>query len=382
MNEKCDYFNRKECSSCALLALPEEQRALRKENRFIVSVREVLGESVSISSLWQPKKVFPSRGKAKLSVSGTLKDPVIGLVDRNLESTELLDCPLHLPQLNELLHFLKALITEHKIAPYHIERKLGELKGLILKSNESGSEVIVRFVLRSHEAVSKVKRAARDLQKEFPFVKVVSANIQPLPAAILEGEEEVFLTEQNIIWDNFSGRKVAFQPQSFSQVTHETADALYQHVAKHLKQSSVQSMLDLFCGVGGFLLVASDALKWGHGVELSAQAIECAKLSCNENKIQNLKFEAADVEKFLATYTSPIPDALLFNPPRRGVSPSMIEYAKQLGPRVIVYSSCNPTTLLRDLKLLSPEYTVKNLDPFDMFPLTEHLEVVAFLEKH
>lgn len=381
MNEKCDYFIQKKCRSCGLLALPEAERTLHKEQKLKKDVREVLGEGITIAPFWQPKKIFPSRSKAKLSVAGTVKEPVIGLVDLSLESTELLDCPLHLPQLNELLHFIKTRIVEHKIAPYHIKRQQGELKSLILKSNDSGSEVIVRFVLRSQDALSKVKKAARETQKQFSFVKVVSVNIQPLPAAILEGEEEIFLTENKTIWESLGKYKMAFHPQSFAQVTPETTGALYRHVVETLKKASVRSMLDLFCGVGGFSIAAADTLKWGHGVELSSQAVECANLSCVENKIDNLKFETADVEKFIEIYAGPVPDAVLVNPPRRGISSSIIDRVKTLGPRVIVYSSCNPTTLLRDLKLLSPQYSVKNLSPFDMFPLTEHLEVVAFLEK-
>lgn len=379
MEETCPYFNRGQCRSCSLLDQPAERRALDKFTRFAASVNESLGAGASISPLWQPSRVFPSRTKAKFSVSGNMKEPVIGLTDQNQRSVELLDCPLHLPELNEVLPFIKNGISAHKIAPYHIERQQGELKGLILKSNEDGSQVLLRFVLRSKEALSRVKRLAREIHKEFPFVKVISVNIQPLPAAILEGEEEVFLTGEKVIWESFAGVKMAFQPQSFSQVTHETAEALYSHVAGLLAQTSTKSLLDLFCGVGGFSLIASPRLEWGKGVELSKQAIECAALSCKENGISNLAFEAGDVEKYLAEYSGERPEAILFNPPRRGLSPAIIERAVSLEPRVVLYSSCNPETLLRDLKQFEKSYSVKSLAPFDMFPLTEHLEVVALL---
>lgn len=365
-----------------MLGLSQSERGTHKQRRFEAIVGERLGAHIPIDPIWEPQRIFPSRNKAKLSVSGSMKAPVIGLVDQSSDSVELLDCPLHRPELNVLLHALKRLIVEHKIAPYHIERRQGELKGLLLKSNEDGSGAIVRFVLRSREALSKVKKAARELLREFAFVKVVSANIQPLPAAILEGEEEILLTERAEIWERFGDTQLAFGAQSFSQVTHETAGALYEHVAGFVREREIRSMLDLFCGVGGFSVIAAPALEWGRGVELSPRAIECAKLACEKNQFANLSFESGDVETFLENYLGPKPDALLFNPPRRGVSISMIECVKKIAPRHVIYSSCNPETLLRDLGLLASHYAVLRLSPFDMFPLTEHLEVVAFLELH
>src|SRR5689334_19156778 len=101
--QKCAYFDRGECKSCSLLALPFEKRAEHKYSRFIAAARDVIGPGVPILPLWQPPKIFPSRTKAKLSVSGSMANPIIGLVDRELAATELLDCPLHLPELNAVL---------------------------------------------------------------------------------------------------------------------------------------------------------------------------------------------------------------------------------------------------------------------------------------
>jgi 23S rRNA (uracil747-C5)-methyltransferase len=378
----CVYFNRKECFSCSLLAIPEEARNRAKLATFEKNIESVLGSGLSLSALWQPKQSFQSRTKAKVSVTGTIKKPIIGLLNRNQQGTELLDCPLHIPQLNEVLSDLKRLITVCEIAPYHIDRRAGELKGFILKVDALGAQMIVRFVLRSTADLAKVKRAARELQKNFSFIKVVSANIQPLPAAIVEGDEEIALTKNEVIWEEFGKVKLAFQPQTFSQVTPETAVALYEKVLELLKINSVRSLLDLFCGVGGFSMVSAPVLDWGHGVELSKKSIACAKMSCKENGINNLNYEACNVEEFLKSYTGPIPDAVLLNPPRRGLSETIIEHVRRISPKFILYSSCNPDSMLRDLQLLQSKYSVKAIFPFDMFPLTEHLEVLTLLEKN
>ncbi|MBI3543097.1 MAG: 23S rRNA (uracil(1939)-C(5))-methyltransferase RlmD [Deltaproteobacteria bacterium] len=381
MAPSCAYFDRGECRSCSLLALPARERSASKLSRFTRDARAALGD-VPISALWEPPRAFGSRTKAKLAVSGSMRNAVIGLPDgASGESASLLDCPLHAPRLNEVLRFVKGAITEFKLAPYHVERRQGELKGIILKCNEDASQVLARFVLRSPEALPRVRRAARALVERLPFVRVVSANIQPLPAALLEGGDEIVLTEERFLWERYGDVLLAFQPQSFSQVTHATAEALYRHVAGVLSGSGARSLLDLFCGVGGFSLTAAGGMEWGLGVELSENAIECARLGAAENGATQLAFESGDVEAFLARYSGKKPDAVVVNPPRRGLSPAIVEGIKALRPGLIAYSSCNPETLLRDLRLFAPAYRVASLAPFDMFPLTEHLEAVATLAR-
>ena len=375
----CHYFANNLCRSCPQLELPEAERAPAKMARLRSSVQAALGTAEALTSLWSPREVFPSRSKAKLSVTGTLERPVLGLVDRNINATELLNCPLHFPRLNQIAALVKTLIAPCKLTPYDIKERRGELKGLILKANHDSSQILLRFVLRSTDAVGRIRKILPTIQAAHPEVKVISCNIQPIPAAVLEGPEEIVLTEQTVIWEIFGAVELAFGPQSFAQVTPETARALYAHVAARLATTPGMGLLDLYCGVGGFSISSAASLKWGHGVELSTQAIDCAQRAAKKNGLTQLNFSHGDVAELLKTYSGPRPDAVVVNPPRRGLSPEIIEYIKALQPRQIIYSSCNPETLLRDLKLFMPRYQVLQLAPFDMFPLTEHVEVVATL---
>ena len=138
-------------------------------------------------------------------------------------------------------------------------------------------------------------------------------------------------------------------------------------------------VLDIFCGIGGFALFASQFTKKVVGVEVSESAIKSAKLAAQDNGFKNIQFLPKDAEEFLTTYSGNRPDMLICNPPRRGLSNQIIEKINNLAPSSLIYSSCNPETLANDIQLLKENYQVRSLAPFDMFPLTNHLEVLAHL---
>ncbi len=313
-----------------------------------------------------------------MSVTGVLDAPCIGILDASLSGQELLDCPLHLPLINRTLAVVKGLIAPLKLIPYDISSRRGELKYLILHASRDQTQIMLRFVLRSTEAVARIRKAYSQLKAEIPELCSVSANIQPIPHAIVEGEEELLLGGDGILWEQYNSLSLAFAPQSFSQVTPETAEALYAYVTGLVREVAPRSLLDLFCGVGGFSLHGAQSVPTVTGVELSAQAIHCATLGAERNGLPHATFVSSPVDQFLAGSVSPI-DVVICNPPRRGLSAATIEQIAKLAPQRFIYSSCNPESLFRDLAMLKG-YRVISLAPFEMFPLTEHLEVVACLD--
>lgn len=379
----CRYFETKCCQSCSLLGLGPEGSARQKESSFFNQARQNLGSNLPLEALFIPTKFFASRGKAKLTVSGDVSAPIIGILDEKLQGVELLNCPLHLPEINKLLKLLPNFISREQLYPYDIEKRRGELKGLIIVANHNASEIILRFVLRSRNLLPRLKQALPQLQQDFPALKVLSANIQPIPHAILEGSEEILLSEQSTIEERYNSFIIKLAPQSFVQVTHETAVALYQHFAELVSHYAISSLLELYAGVGAFSFAAAAKLRWGVAVEISARAVECARLAAEQNAFPQLSFHAATAESFLASHKLPEkPEAVLVNPPRRGLSNQVITALQRLAPPYLFYSSCNPQTLFADLKYFLIDYSLLELKPFDMFPLTEHLEVFAVLKRH
>ena len=316
-----------------------------------------------------------------MSVTGTADTPIIGVTRPDMTSSDIKGCRLSSAPIASLLAFLSGFITRHDLHPYDIRARHGELKFLIVMTTANNDQGILRFVLKSSEVVPRIRKALPELLIAFPWLKVISCNIQPIPAAILEGPEEIVLTDCAAIRDDVAGVPLYFAPQSFMQVTPSIAKRLYRAAADVVIESRAQDVLDLFCGVGGFSLSCADVCGSITGIEISKQAIECATKSAAEMGLKNTRFISADVDKFLSGRSTLSPDLVITNPPRRGLSDNIVGYLLQAAPKKIVYSSCNPETFCRDVAMLAERYSLDSVTPFDMFPLTNHWEILGVLGK-
>src|SRR5665647_339992 len=198
MKSFCGYFNLGTCRSCSLIELSYQEQVQEKEQRLLAALKDF--GSFSHLSTYSSKSV-EFRNKAKLSVTGTVEDPVIGLMgESELDSgREILACPLHHPEINSILTEMPQFIREVKLQPYQVKTKTGELKGLILFHSESSHETSLRFVLRSRESYDRIKKIMPSLQAKFPGLVCISINLQPIAHAILEGPTEIMLTERTYI---------------------------------------------------------------------------------------------------------------------------------------------------------------------------------------
>lgn len=377
----CPYFSAGTCRSCSLLAIDPGKRVASKESMVLNALSAHGITPAAIEPIRIPKAPWGSRCKIKVSVTGTIESPILGIVRSDLSTQDLSECPLTPLHIQELLHSIKKLIFNAKLTPYDIKGRSGELKNIIVMSNHDASQGIVRFVLRSSEAIPRIKKTVQTLQDQHPWLTVVSCNIQPIPAAILEGPQEEILTTERAIEVRYNDITLSFLPQSFMQVTHEIAEALYARAASYVCERSFNHALDLFCGVGGFSLSVASSLKKITGVEVSPMAVESAQQTAARLGISHACFVADDVEAFLTTKLSDSPDLVIVNPPRRGLSEGIRTQLLSHTPSTIIYSSCDPHTFARDVHHLSQGYALKLIAPFDMFAMTEHCEVLGVLER-
>jgi len=377
----CEYFEAHHCRSCTLLALPYQTQLAKKE----AGLRHLLSalEPLTFLPIVPSEATFGSRNKAKLAVGGTTQDPLLGFPDRSGTITSVLKCPLHLQALNDLAAECLKEIQLCRLTPYDVKGRRGELKYLLLRASESTGELMLRVVLRSALQAPQARSLCEALIKRVPHLKVTSLNFQPQPMALVEGEREELLSKEQRIEEHLGKVRLLYSPQSFSQVTSSVAQELYQTAATWLLEAKSRSLLDLFCGVGAFTLFAASHLDRALGVELSPIAIEDARLAAALNGHTHLTFEALDVDAFLlgSKNLQRAYDALVVNPPRRGLSTTTIEAIRAIAPRTVIYSSCNAATLARDLSMLIPEFAVKRVQAFDMFPMTEHFETLVELAK-
>ncbi|MDU9353892.1 23S rRNA (uracil(747)-C(5))-methyltransferase RlmC [Klebsiella sp. 141153] len=369
----CALYDAGRCRSCQWLELPLTQQLADK----MANLRELLaGQPVMtwLAPVSGPETAF--RNKAKMVVSGSVERPLLGMLHRDGTPEDLTDCPLYPPSFAPVFAALKPFIARAGLTPYNVARKRGELKYLLLTESQQGG-MMLRFVLRSADKLAQLRAALPWLQQQLPQLKVITANIQPVHMAIMEGEQEIFLSDQPALAENFNGVPLWIRPQSFFQTNPTVASQLYATARDWVRALPVNHMWDLFCGVGGFGLHCVTPQMRLTGIEIAPEAIACAKQSAAQLGLSNLHFQALDSTQF-ATHEDDIPQLVLVNPPRRGIGAELCDYLSRMAPPYIIYSSCNARTMAADIDRLQG-YRVERVQLFDMFPHTAHYEVLTLL---
>ena len=370
----CALYAAGRCRSCQWLELPVSQQLADK----MADLRTLLADAPVAdwcAPVCGPESGF--RNKAKMVVSGSVERPLLGMLHRDGAPEDLTDCPLYPPGFAPVFAALKPFIARAGLTPYNVARRRGELKYILLTESRLDGGMMLRFVLRSETKLAQLRAALPALQAQLPQLKVITANIQPVHMAIMEGEREIFLTDQQALAENFNGVPLWIRPQSFFQTNPVVASRLYATARDWVRQLPVNHMWDLFCGVGGFGLHSATPEMRLTGIEIAPEAIACAKQSAAELGLNNLHFQALDSTQF-ATGEGDIPDLVLVNPPRRGIGDGLCDYLNRMAPEFIIYSSCNARTMAKDIARLAG-YRIERVQLFDMFPHTAHYEVLTLL---
>jgi 23S rRNA (uracil747-C5)-methyltransferase len=375
----CGYYDRGECRSCTSIAVDYSTQLREKETR--------LREALAFLELPELEATEASaqtgfRNRAKMVVTGTREEPVIGLAgeERLDAGRALLECPIHHPKLNAVIAGLPNYIREFNLLPYRIAERDGELKGLILFYSSETNELYLRFVLRSKECVSRIRKLLPKLQAEFPEIIVVSANIQPIPHAILEGPEEIFITERETIRHSIRGIPFRLAPQAFVQTNSVVASALYSTAAEWISEAKIERVAELYCGQGAFSFFAAKVAKTILGIDRNAEGVAAANRSAEEQGLSHLSFRSADAANVGSELEKFRPDLVLVNPPRKGLG-NAVGILRDLRPKNLIYSSCSVESLRTDLLALGEGYRVKRFKLFDLFPHTSHFETLISLER-
>ncbi|WP_145539877.1 23S rRNA (uracil(747)-C(5))-methyltransferase RlmC [Yersinia alsatica] len=370
----CAQYTAGSCRSCQWLDKPYPQQLTDKQHHL-----ESLLSGHTVAQWLDPVfgRESAFRNKAKMVVSGSVERPLLGMLHRDGTAVDLCDCPLYPASFAPIFAVLKIFIARAGLTPYNVARKRGELKFLLLTESTYSGELMLRFVLRSETKLAQLRAALPWLQQQLPQLAVISANIQPVHMAILEGEQEIALTEQQALPELFNQVPLFIRPQSFFQTNPQVAASLYATARQWVRELNIDSMWDLFCGVGGFGLHCADTDTQLTGIEISAEAIACARQSADQLGLKNVNFAALDSTRF-ATAEAQVPQLVLVNPPRRGIGSELCRYLSQMAPKFILYSSCNAETMAKDIGQLA-DYRIERVQLFDMFPHTSHYEVLTLL---
>ncbi|PUA81114.1 23S rRNA (uracil(747)-C(5))-methyltransferase RlmC [Nocardioides currus] len=365
---RCHHYDAFRCRSCSLLEVPRARQ---------LSDKEAHARSLVPAPSWLPTVAGPDAGfrnKAKMAVGGTASAPTLGILDRSHAGVDLRDCGLHSPGLTAALEVVARFVSRADLAPYDVGTRSGELKHVLMTESPDG-ELLLRLVVRSTADEARIRKHLPWLLDSLPRLRVVSLNVQPSHAAVLEGEREIVLTPETTLPMRLEGLELALRPQGFFQTNTLVAAALYAQARAWVTAIDPASVWDLYCGVGGFALACTAPGRSVTGVELSAEAVAAASATAPEG----VDFVAGDATQWALAQSSS-PDLVVVNPPRRGIGADLAGWLEASDVAHVVYSSCNAESLARDLATM-PSLRPVEARVLDMFPHTTHYEVIVLLAR-
>ena len=393
---RCHYFESGACRSCTLIETPYDRQLADAQER----CRELLPQVPAAA--WLPVSGSADRGfrnRAKLVVGGSPARVSLGILGPDGRGVDLRECAIQSPEIAAVIPTLAAFLERTGLPPYDVPGRRGEVKFVHVTSAPDGA-LMLRFVVRSERALEVLRGRLDELRRLVPQAEVISVNLLPEHKAVLEGEREEVLHGSALamrLGTQDRPLTLYLQPRSFFQTNTGVARELYAQAVAWAERGDPASVWDLYCGVGGFALHIAAALGGARevlGIEISEAAVDAARRSAREAGV-SARFVAADATEFAvsgagagasATTASSapsgaeLPELLVGNPPRRGLGAPLAEWVEGSGIPSVIYSSCNPVSLARDLVAM-PSYQVDAARVFDMFPHTSHLEVTVLLSK-
>ncbi len=358
----CPLFGR--CGGCQLMHLEYREQLEAKRMRVVDALQRIAKLDTEVLPCISSPQPLAYRNKIQLPVSSNNR---LGLFARNTHDlVEIEQCGIHCALGEKALGHIQSFLKHSKTT---------DLKHVLIKTAVHAKQILVVLVTRTKEPLNSL--ADRILQA-MSEIKGVVQNINPTDSNVILGSQFQTLAGQGWIEEKLCGLDFKVSPASFFQVNPMQAEALYKKVLELAHFTGNERVLDAYCGVGTLSLLAARVAKEVIGIEFVAEAIVDAKINAQRNHIENTQFICGLAEEKIATLGEV--DVAILNPPRKGCEPIFLETLIEKKPRRIIYVSCDPATLARDLQFLTQKnYRLETVQPFDMFPQTMHVECVASL---
>ena len=282
-----------------------------------------------------------------------------------------------------IIRTIRGLLRSFKIRTYDEDTGYGLLRHVLVRRGFTTGQVMVVLVLSSPILPSK-NNFVKALRKEHPEITTVVLNVNDKKTSMVLGERDIILYGKGYIEDILCGCTFRISPQSFYQVNPVQTERLYQTAMDYAELTGKERVIDAYCGIGTIGMVAAKKAREVIGVELNRNAVKDARTNAKLNQIKNITFYEGDAGRFMVSMAEEgeKADVVFMDPPRNGSDEAFLSSVIRLAPKRIVYVSCGPDTLARDLKYLTRNgYQVRKMQPVDMFGFTEHCEMVVQLVK-
>lgn len=290
-------------------------------------------------------------------------------------------CPVQDPRLNPLLQSIKQDLQKPRWSIYDETKRTGELRHLSLRVGQRTGEILLTLVVTTGN-LPGIQEQAQKWLTTYPGLVGVCLNYNPGHHNVILGSRTECVAGRPYLRENFAGLEFHLTSDTFFQINTEVAEDLLNWILQTLNCQGNETVVDAYCGIGTFTLPLAQKVKKVLGLEVQETAVEQAKLNAARNGLDQVQFQTGTVETLLEQLTE-VPDIVLLDPPRKGCDPKVLETLLTLKPDRIVYISCKPATLARDLKILCQPggYELTQVQPADFFPQTPHVESAAVLRK-
>lgn len=372
----CPLFG--QCGGCQLMHLNYSEQLIEKQKQVENALKRIGKLDVTVEPTLPSPLPLQYRNKIQLPVKQGTDGPYLGLYARSSHDLVKVDhCHIHCSIGEEIYQKVKGFLSTSNIESYDGERETGELRSILIKSSINLGEVLVVLVTKTHH-VKNLQDFAEKIMNTSPLIKGVVQNINGAKGNGILGNRYQLLCGSMHIRERLSDLYFHISPASFFQVNTNQAEKLYQKALEISCLNGTEIILDAYCGVGTLSLYFARHCKKIIGIECVAEAIKDAKENAKLNEIYNATFVCAYAEDYIKNIQSI--DLVILNPPRKGCERSFLDGIKKINPKKIIYISCNPSTLARDLAILQAYgYSIEIVQPFDMFPQTAHVECLVKL---
>lgn len=341
-------------------------------------------QDVNIHPIIGMEQPFHYRNKAQVPVGERNGRLITGFYKpRTHEIIDTDESVIHMEAINDAIKIVKEICSELGVAAYNEEAHTGVLRHIMARFGRKTDELMIVLITRT-EKLPHRKEIVEKIVAALPNVKSVVHNVNPKRTNVILGERTQVLWGQNVIYDYIGNVKFAISPRSFYQVNPVQTQVLYDKALAYTGLTGEEIVIDAYCGIGTISLFLAQQAKKVYGVEVVSEAINDAKKNADLNGITNVKFTVGEAETVIPNWAKEgiHADVIVVDPPRKGCDAALLKTIIEMKPKRVVYVSCNPATLARDLGILETGgYQTLEVQPVDMFPMTMHVECVVLMSR-
>ena len=382
VNTDCTTYKR--CGGCSLRHIKYEETLKIKKDMVQNLVNKTLKNKIIVNDVIGMDNPYNYRNKLQYPVGRDKNEiPVMGVfANRTHEIVPVENCLIQNKEAEKIAKEIFKFIKENNIPIYDEKTRSGAIRHIIVKIGIKTNEIMC-IIVSNDENFSMEKEFVKYIISKFPNVKTIIKNINNKNTNVILGDKDIVLYGDGFIYDKLGDYTFKISAKSFYQTNPTQTEVLYNKAIEFAKLDKEDVLCDLYCGIGTIGIFASSKVKQVYGIEIVEEAVEAAKENTKINNVDNIEFVAGDVEKAFKELVEEHhvePTAIIVDPPRRGLDTTTINKMLELEVEKLVYVSCNPATMVRDMKMLEEKYEVEKIQPVDMFPYTSHVECVAVLE--